>query len=85
LQYLSSSKINSLRVTQQGKYYSLDIYSDIEGGYVSAASSNNKVLQVAVSGTTLYIKACKPGTATVTLAATDGSGKKVKYKIRVKK
>lgn len=80
--YLSTDRTNVMELHEDGMYRKL-IYTDIKGGYITATSSNSKVLEVAVSNGCLYFKTCKPGAATVTLAATDGSGKKVKYKFRV--
>lgn len=65
------------------QFYTLGIDTDVTGGYVSVSSSNSKVLELAVSGSTLYLTGRKPGTVTVTLQATDGSGVKAKYRIQV--
>lgn len=65
------------------RMYAYGIDSDIWGGYISATSSNSKVLEVTATNDTFYFTPRKPGTVTVTLAATDGSGVKISYKFRV--
>lgn len=59
------------------------IYSDIAGGYVQASTSNKKVVEVTTSQGYLLLTPRRAGTATITLKATDGSGIKVRYRIRV--
>lgn len=59
------------------------IYSDIAGGYVQASTSNKKVVEVTTAQGYLLLTPRKAGTATITLKATDGSGVKVRYRIRV--
>lgn len=67
------------------QFYSLRIGSDIEGGYVTATSSNSKIMEVrAYNGYMLYTPR-KPGNVSVTLQATDGSGIKTVYKFKVLK
>lgn len=65
------------------RMYKYGIYTNIYGGYISATSSNSKVLEVTATDGTFYFTPRKPGTVTVTLAATDGSGVKISYKFRV--
>lgn len=68
--------------------YKYEILSDVQGGYVQASSSNRKVVEVTVfkdgSGLKLFVMPRKPGAATITLKATDGSGVKSSYKVQVK-
>ena len=71
-------------VDGQQQLYAFNIDSDIEGGYISVKSSNSKVLEVASTQGMLIFTPRKPGTATVTLQATDGSGVKTVYYFKVK-
>lgn len=63
------------------------IDSDVQGGYVEASSTNKAVAEVTTYNSNGYnlmlLTTRKPGTAKITLKATDGSGKKVTYNIRV--
>ncbi len=77
--------------TQKG--YKYVINTDVQGGYVQASSSNKKVAEVTTfkeknksTGEVelkLWVTPRKPGAATITLKTTDGSGVKIKYKVRV--
>ncbi len=77
--------------TQKG--YKYVINTDVQGGYVQASSSNKKVVEVTTfkeknksTGAVelkLWVTPRKPGAATITLKATDGSGVKIRYKVRV--
>ena len=70
------------------KGYKYVIYTDVKGGYVQASSSNQKIVEVTMikekGVRKLYVTPRKPGTATITLKTTDGSGVKISYKVRVK-
>ncbi len=59
------------------------IYSDIAGGYVQASTSNSKIVEVTTAQGYLLLTPRKAGNATITLKATDGSGVKARYRIRV--
>lgn len=72
-------------VDGQQQLYGFGIYSNIKGGYISVKSSNSKVLEVASTQGMLFFTPRKPGTATVTLQATDGSGVKTVYHFKVVK
>lgn len=69
------------------KGYEYTIYTDVEGGYVQASSSNKKVVEVTTykkdGELKLWVTPRKPGTATITLKVTDGSGVKTSYKVLV--
>lgn len=68
----------------------IPIYTDVSGGYIEATSSNPKALEV-----TVYYKnkqyyllmtahaVTKNTMVTITVKATDGSGKKSSYKVLV--
>lgn len=82
--------------TKDGKqtFLSAQIYTNVMGGYVDATSSNPKAMEVLVytdpiSGVNYLMmspKAVKKDTVvTITVKVTDGSGKKVSYKVKVKK
>jgi hypothetical protein len=63
-------------------------FLDKAGKSVSAdgavwTSSNEKVVQVFYVGGVVYVRACSKGTANITCAASDGSGKKASVKINV--
>ena len=59
------------------------MYSDIAGGYVQSSSSNKNIVEATTYQGYLLLTPRKPGTATITLKATDGSGVKVTYRICV--
>lgn len=59
------------------------IASDVQGGYIEASSSNSSVVEVTTYGNLMLMTTRKPGTAKITLKATDGSGVKVTYNIQV--
>lgn len=88
--------IENMPLDEQGNqaFYQFPIDTDVAGGYIEAISSNPKALEV----TTYYNNAnglyylfitanevTKDTMVTVTVKATDGSGKKVSYKFRVLK
>lgn len=65
------------------RFFQFRISDDVSGGYVTAASSNKKIMEAAVSNGYLLLSPNKAGMVTVTLKATDGSGVKATYKFRV--
>lgn len=67
--------------------YASPIVSDIQQGGFSFSSSNPSVMSVGLdpeTGTRMAIVANKSGSAVITVKALDGSGKQVKYKIKVR-
>lgn len=82
---LSDKLIN---VGDVGMDYSLPINADIRQGGFSFSSSNPAVVSVGTdprdkNGMTMEMVAFKKGSATITVKAMDGSGKSVKYKIKI--
>ncbi|MDE5939737.1 MAG: S8 family serine peptidase [Lachnospiraceae bacterium] len=69
------------------KGYEYTINTDVKGGYVQASSSNKKIVEVTIykkdGELKLWVTPRKPGTATITLKVTDGSGVKTSYKMLV--
>lgn len=65
------------------QFFQYRMYSDISGGYVQSSSSNKNIVEATTYQGYLLLTPRKPGTATITLKATDGSGVKATYKIRV--
>ena len=65
------------------QFFEYRIYSDISGGYVQSSSSNPDIIEATTCQGYLLLTPRKRGTATVTLKATDGSGVRTAYKIRV--
>lgn len=65
------------------QFFEYRIYSDISGGYVQSSSSNPDIIEATTCQRYLLLTPRKRGTATVTLKATDGSGVRTAYKIRV--
>lgn len=89
---ISASDVPDINGKQQ--FVSLQIVTDVMGGYVDATSSNPKAMEVLVwtdpSTGVNYLemspKAVKKDTVvTITVKVTDGSGKKVSYKVLVEK
>jgi hypothetical protein len=84
---LSSMQLSCVNVGKDSdEEKKLELVADIKGaeGSVSWKSSNEKVVKV--SGTALNVgtvEAVGRGTATVTCAAQDGSGKKTSFKVKV--
>lgn len=90
--YFHESDVTS----EDGKqgFLSAQIVTDVMGGYVDATSSNPKAMEVlvwtnpktGVNYLEMSPKAVKKDTVvTITVKVTDGSGKKVSYKVLVKK
>lgn len=67
------------------QFFEYRIYSDISGGYVQSSSSNQDIVEATTYQEYLLLTPRRAGTATITLKATDGSGVKAVYKIRVTK
>lgn len=72
------------------QFLQLPIYEDVYGGYITVSSSNKKVVEVAVYTDDdgyryLLLSPQKAGRVTITLKATDGSGKKASYMVEVRK
>lgn len=65
------------------QFFQYKMYSDIAGGYVQSSSSNKNIVEATTYQGYLLLTPRKPGTATITLKATDGSGVKVTYRICV--
>lgn len=81
---LYSGATTSLFPENDGIYAFL-ITSDIKQGGYSLSSSNPAVVSVGIDSTgyRMQLVTGKKGTATITVKAMDGSGKQVKYKIKV--
>lgn len=83
--------INPMPLRSDGSqdFLFIPIKTDVQGGYIEATSSNSKALEVTVyykNGYYLLMTAHNVATdtvVTVTVKATDGSGKKASYKILV--
>lgn len=90
--YFHESDVTSDEDGKQG-FLPAQIVTDVMGGYVDATSSNPKAMEVLVwtnpKGVNYLMmspKAVKKDTVvTITVKVTDGSGKKVSYKVLVKK
>lgn len=79
---------NALNIGDEGGGYGLPIISDIRQGGFSFSSSNPAVASVGLdgrdpTGMTMYLACCKKGNAVITIKALDGSGKSVKYRVKV--
>lgn len=93
--------VNKLALTEmplkdgEQQFVALPIDTDVMGGYIEAKSSDPKMLEVTANynqrygGYVLYLtaapKVTKNKMVTVTVRATDGSGKKASYKVYVVK
>ena len=60
------------------------VYSDKKQGSITVTSSNPKVMSASIENGSLLIVTEESGSATLTLKATDGSGKQVKYNFKVR-
>lgn len=90
--YINKVALPSMPLNENGNqvFAQFPIVTDVSGGYIEATSSNPKALEVTVNNKSGYYyllmtahDVTRNTMVTVTIKATDGSGKKASYKVYV--